>query len=164
MSLKREGRFARATSLNMGKEWSQSTRQGDSGSCKSKDSVGMPRREGEADKPRGRGRGWQHMGGSCFLCDIRSWDRVGGCWRPRKREGMKHRMTATMKTHIYVCVAVSLPTYQPPLPLWSLERSKSEGDVRLYLNTCFMRGSCFLLCICFPKHIQWVWINFTVKI
>lgn len=54
----KKGRFARATSLNMGKEWSQPTRQGDSGSCNSKDSV-------EVRPGRGRrGRRAQRQAGS----------------------------------------------------------------------------------------------------
>ena len=44
-----------------------------------------------------------------------------------------------MKTYIYICVALFLcllnylSTYQPPLPLPSLERNTSEGNVRLHL-------------------------------
>jgi len=48
---------------------------------------------------------------------MQSWDIVLEVRLPPQREGMKHRLTATMKIHIYVCVAVSLSTYQPPLPL-----------------------------------------------
>lgn len=50
----------------MGKEWSQPTRQGDSGSCNSKDSVGAPGREGGGQTSPETGRGWQHTGGPVF--------------------------------------------------------------------------------------------------